>query len=98
MVNFGSLTAETLASLGHPSKFQLVSCLGFGPAPTSLNGGQLNFAGCLAVSCAGTLYIHFWGSFPLTDFCQIQNLLYVQVLRSPILAALLHGTSLRSGS
>ena len=36
--------------------------------------------------------IHFWGSCPLTEFCQVQNSLCVQVLRSPILAALLHGT------
>ena len=37
------------------------------------------------------IYI-FWASCPLTEFFQVQNLLYVQVLRSPILAALLHGT------
>ena len=30
-------------------------------AETSLNGSQPNFARCLAVSWAGTLYIHFWG-------------------------------------
>ena len=29
---------------------------------------------------------------PLAEFCQVQNSLYVQVLPSPILAALLHGT------
>jgi len=29
---------------------------------------------------------------PLTEFCRVQNSLCVQVLRSPILAALLHGT------
>jgi len=81
-----------LASLGHPSKFQRVSRLGFVTAPTSLNGDQQNFAGCLAVSWAGTLCIHFGGSCPLTEFCQLQNSLCVQVLRSPILAALLHGT------
>jgi len=46
---------DPLASLGHPSKFQRISCLGFVTAPTSLNGGQQNFAGCLAVSLAGTL-------------------------------------------
>ena len=28
----------------------------------------------------------------LTEFCPVQNSLYVQVLRSPILAALLYGT------
>ena len=37
-------------------------------------------------------YIHiFGGSCPLTEFCPVQNSLYVQVMRSPILAALLHG-------
>jgi len=33
--------------------------------PTSLNGGQPNFARCLAVSWTSTLYIHFWGLLPL---------------------------------
>jgi len=56
---------DLLARLGHPSKFHLVSRLGFVSAPTSLNRGQQNFAGCLAVSWAGTLYTHFWG---LTEF------------------------------
>jgi len=38
------------------------------------------------------MYIYiFWGSCPLTEFYPVQNSLYVQVLRSPILAALLHG-------
>ena len=85
---------DRLTSLGYPCKFQLVSRLAFVTAATSLTGGQPNFARCLAVFCAGTLYIyiHFWGSCPLTEFCQVQNSLYVQVLRSPILAALLHGT------
>jgi len=32
------------------------------------------------------------GSCPLTEFCQVQNSLCVQVLRSAILAALQHGT------
>ena len=40
----------------------------------------------------GTLYIHFRGLLPLSEFYPAQNSLYVQVLRSPILAALLHGT------
>ena len=38
------------------------------------------------------LLIHFRGLLPLTEFCPVQNSLYVQVLRSRILAALLHGT------
>jgi len=63
---------DRLAGLGHPSKFQRVSRLGFVTAP-SLNGGQLNFARYLAVSCAGILCIHFWGLLPLTEFCQLQS-------------------------
>ena len=50
--------------LGHPSKFQRVSRLAFITATTSLNGGQPNFARCLAVSWAGTLYIHFGALAP----------------------------------
>ena len=38
-----------------------------------------------------TIYI-FGGSYPLTEFYQVQNSLCVQVLHSPILATLLHGT------
>ena len=38
-------------------------------------------------------YIYNFGDFcPLTEFYQVQTSLCVQVLRSPILAALLHGT------
>jgi len=38
-------------------------------------------------------YIHFRGLLPsLTEFCHVQNSLCVQVLRSPTLAALLHGS------
>jgi len=38
-------------------------------------------------------YIYtFVGSCSLTEFCQVQNSLCVQVLHSPILTALLHGT------
>ena len=50
-----------MASLGHPSKFQRVSRLGFVSAATSLNGSQPNFARCLTVCWVGTLYIHFGG-------------------------------------
>jgi len=55
----------------------------------SSNGGQPSFARCLTVSLASTLYI--WGSCLLTEFCQVQNSLCVQVLCS-ILAVSLHGT------
>ena len=82
---------DRLVNLWHPSKFQRVSRLRCCIA-TSLTGGQPNFARSLAVSWAGTLYVHFWGSCPLTEFCHVQNSLCVQVLRSRILAGLLHGT------
>jgi len=91
IVNFGSIAADQFTSLGHPSKFQQVSRVGFVTAPTSLNGRQPIFARRLAVSWDGTLYIHFRGSCPLREFCQVQNSLCVQVLRSAILTALLHG-------
>jgi len=56
---------DLLVSLGHPSKFQPVLHLGFITAPTSLNGGQPNFARCLAISCTGVLHIYtFWGLLP----------------------------------
>jgi len=75
MVNFGPLTAE-IGCLEHPSKFQLVLHLAFVTAPMSLSGGQRNFAGCLAVSWAGSLYIRFWGLFVM-EFCQVQNSLCI---------------------
>jgi len=51
-------------SLGNPSKFQRVSRLDFVAATTSLIGGQPNFARCLGISWAGTLYIQFRGLLP----------------------------------
>jgi len=45
-----------------------------------------------AVFFVDTVYIHFGCSCPVTEVCQLQNSLCVQVLRCPILAALLHGT------
>ena len=49
-VNFGPLTAEIFWRVWDTRTFHPVSRLGFVTAPTSLNGGQQNFAGCLAVS------------------------------------------------
>jgi len=82
-------------SLGHPGKFQWLSCLGFVTAVISLTGGQPNFARCLAISWAGILvhYIYiFGGSLLLAEFCQVQKLLCIQVLCSFILVVLLQGT------
>ena len=74
-----------LAILGHPSKFQRVSHLGFVTAPTSFTGGQPNFARCLAVSWAATVCIHFRrllphnGILPGTEFtlCPSLALFYI---------------------
>ena len=49
--------------MGHPNTFQQVSRIGF-IAATSVTGGQPNFARCLDVSWAATLYIHFRGLLP----------------------------------
>jgi len=64
MVNCNLLAAEIcLPVSGTPANFNVT-------AATSLNGGQPNFARCLSVSYAGTLYIHFRGLLPLTEFLQ----------------------------
>jgi len=93
MANFGPLTAEIGSRVsGTTANFsvQWVSHLAFVTA-SMFTGGQPNCARYLTISWAGTLYI-FLGSCPLTEFCLVQNSLYVQVIRSLILAALLHGT------
>ena len=55
---------DRFTSLGHPSKFQLVSHLGFISTATLLTGGQPNFARSLVITWAGMLYIHFRGFLP----------------------------------
>jgi len=55
---------DPFVSLGRPANFNGFSRLGFVTAATSLDGSQPNFAGCLAISCAATLYIHFWRLLP----------------------------------
>jgi len=69
----GELAHWRLRSAGefwHPIKFQPILCLGSVTAAMSLNGGQSNFAQCLAVSWAGTLYIHFQGLLPCNGMLQ----------------------------
>jgi len=75
---------DRFVSLGHPSKFQRVTRLGFVTASTSHNGSQRNFARCLAFSWHGTLYIHFGGCCPVTDFARCK---FHLALRSPVMAA-----------
>ena len=60
---------RSVRELEAPSKFQRVSRT----APKSCNRSQPNFARCLTVSWASTLYIHFWGLLPLTEFCQVRQ-------------------------
>jgi len=94
MANFGSVTTEIhLEVLGTPANFNGFRVFGFDTAVTLLTGGHQNFERSLAVSWAATLYIHFGGSCPLMEFCQLQNSLCVQVLRSSVLPALMYRTT-----
>jgi len=83
---------DLLASLGHPSKFQRVSCLGSVTAATSLNGASTKLCTMFGRLLAWYAIYIFRGSCPVTEFCHEQYSLCVELLRSPILAALLHGT------
>jgi len=61
---------DRFESLRHPSKFQRVSRPGFVTAATSLTGGQPNFARCLAVSWAATLYTFSGALAPCRNFAR----------------------------
>ena len=84
---------DRLASLRHPSKFQRVSRLGFAllQRRRSPKANQTLHDAWPSPGLAHYIYT-FRGSCRMTEFCPVQNSLYVQVLRSPILAALLYGT------
>jgi len=94
MANFSPLTAESgLGVWGTPANFN-----GFRVLASLLqqrNSPEVNQTlHCLWLSPGLVHYIYiFGGSCPLMEFCPLQNSLSVQVLRSPVLAALLHGTS-----
>ena len=91
--NVGPLTAEIGSGVwGTPANLN-----GFRVLPSLLQRRRspeanqtLDMFGRLLDWC--TIYTFFGANCPLTEICQVQNSLYVQVLRSPILAALLHGT------
>jgi len=93
MANFGPLTAE-IGSLvwGTSANFH-----GFCVLPSllqrrcSAEANQTLHDVWPSPRLVHYIYI-FGGSCPLTEFCPMQNSLYVQLLRYPILAALLHGT------
>jgi len=93
MANFGRLTAEIgLGVCGTPANFY-----GFRVLPSLLQrrrspeANQTLHGVWSSPGLVHCIYI-FGGSCPLTEFCPMQNSLCVEVLRSPILAALLHGT------
>ena len=93
VVNFSLLTAEICWGVwGTPVNFN-----GFRVLPSFLQRCRLPEANQTLhdvwTSPALVHYIYtFGGSCSLTEVCPVQSSLYVQVLRSPILAALLHGT------
>jgi len=93
MANFDPLTAEIgLPVWSTPSNFN-----GFRVLPSLLHrcrSPEANQTLHDVWPSAGLVhYIYiFGGSCPLTEFCHVQNSLYVQVLRSPIFATLLHDT------
>jgi len=70
---------DRFTSLGHSSKFQRVSRLGFVTAAMSLNGRMHNV--WPSPGLVHYIYVFGGGSCPLTEFCQVQNSLWVQVLR-----------------
>jgi len=83
---------DWFTSLGHPSDsngFWLLASLVHRRHSTEVNHTLHN-----VWPLPGLVhYIHiFGGSSPLTEFYQVQNSLSVQVLRSPVFAALVHGT------
>jgi len=99
MVNFGSLTAEIIFGVwGTPANFNgfrvLASLL---QRRRSMEVNQALHGVWPSPGLVHYIYI-FGGSCSLTEFCQVQNSLCVQVLRSPILAALLHSTGAASAS
>jgi len=63
----------TILGQGHLIKFQRLLLVGFVTAATSLNKGQPNFARCLDVFCAGTLYTFSGALAPWWNFstCKI---------------------------
>jgi len=94
MVNFGLLTAKTDWWVwGTHANFKGVSRLGFVTAATS-RSTEVNQTLHDVWPSAGLVYCIyiFRNSCFLTKFCQVQNTLCVQVLRSAVLAALLPGT------
>jgi len=95
MANFGPLTAEIGSGVwGTPANlngFRVLPSLLQRRRSVEANQTLLDVWPSHGLVHYISLYI-FVGSCPLTEFCPVQYSLYVQVLRSPVLAALLHGS------
>ena len=90
MVNVGPLTAEidcrVWGTLANFNRFRVLASLLYRSRSTEVNQTLHD------VWPSPGLVHTFVGFCPLTEFCQVQNSICVRVfLRSPILAALLHG-------
>ena len=93
VVNFSPLAAEICWRVwGTPANFNrfcvLASLLQWCPS-TEVNQTSHNL--WLSPGLVHYIYI-IQGTCPVTEFCHMQNSLCFQLLRSPVLAALLHGT------
>ena len=93
MANFGPLTAEIGSGVwGTPANFNRFRVLPLLlQRRRSLEANQTLHDVWPSPGLVHYIYI-FGGSCPMTEYCPIQNSLYVQVLRSPMLVALLHST------
>ena len=107
MVNFSPLTAEigwwVLGTRANFNGFRILASLQHQCRSMEINQ-TLHDDVWPSPGLLHYIYI-FGGSCPITEFCQVQNLLCIEVLHSPILAVLLHSTravvvsqSLRRGS
>jgi len=88
IANFGPLWLWSVREFGAPQQIStgFASCLRY--CSDVAHQRPTKLCTMFAVSWAGTI-----GALtPLTEFCPVQYSLYIQVFRSPILAALLHGT------
>jgi len=93
MVNFGPLTAEIGWSVWvNPANFNRFRI--FASLLQRCRSTKVNQTSHDVWSSAGLVhYVYFFrDSCPLTEFCQVQNLICVRIFHSPTLAALLHGT------
>jgi len=92
MVNFGPLAAEIGSVVwGTPANFNRFRVLAALLQRRRLTEANQTLHD-LWPSPGLVHYIFISGLLPVTEFCQVQNSVCVQVLRSPILTALLHGT------